>query len=119
MFRKFVFYLTLILLCGLTIGNASIEVGYLFLGDNGPFTKPALEFAKNTFNTTQLAKKDINSAKLKQYAVVWWNEGDSDPGPLSGAEIDALVDYAESGGAILLTGKAFSYATPMGRSHIE
>ncbi|MCY4402453.1 MAG: hypothetical protein OXD54_07750 [Candidatus Poribacteria bacterium] len=114
MIKKIVFCLTIILFCGLNIGNTEIEVGFLYLGENGPFTKPALEFAKDTFNTTQLAKKDINSAKLKQFGVVWWNEGDSDPGPLSGAEIDALLDYAESGGAILLTGKAFSYATPMG-----
>lgn len=114
MYRKLVFCLTIILFCGLNIGNAAVEVGFLFLGENGPFTKPALEFAKDTFNTTQLAKKDINSAKLKQYAVVWWNDGDTDPGELSNAEIDALLDYAESGGAILLTGGAVRYVTTMG-----
>ena len=48
MYRKLVFCLTILLLCGLTIGNAAVEVGFLFLGENGPFTKPALEFAKDT-----------------------------------------------------------------------
>lgn len=117
MFRKFVFFLTLILLCGLTItiGNAVVvEVGFLYLGENGPFSKPALEFAKDTFSTTELGKGDIKSAKFKKYAVVWWNEGDTDPGELSNAEIDAFLDYAESGGAILLTGSAVRYATTIG-----
>ncbi|RKU18143.1 hypothetical protein C6501_03070 [Candidatus Poribacteria bacterium] len=102
------------LICGLNLGNANVEVGFLYLGDNGPFTKPALEFAKETFRTTQLAKKDLNSATLKKYAVVWWHEGDTDPGDLSNAEIDAFLDYAESGGAILLTGGAVRYVTTMG-----
>ncbi len=119
MHRKLIFCLTFILICGLNLGNANVEVGYLYLGDNGPFTKPALEFAKETFKTTELGKGDIKSDKFKKFAVVWWNEGDSDPGPLSNAEIDAFLDYVESGGAVLLTGKAFSYATPMGLENAQ
>ncbi|MDE0315514.1 MAG: hypothetical protein OXM61_11470 [Candidatus Poribacteria bacterium] len=120
MFRKFLFCLTLMLICGLNLGNAAVvEVGFLYLGDNGPFTKPAMEFAKDTFKTTELGKGDIKSDKLKNFAVVWWNEGDSDPGALSNAELDAFMDYAESGGALLLTGKAFSYATPMGLENAQ
>lgn len=119
MYKKFLFCLTLMLICGLNLGNANVEVGFLYLGDNGPFTKPALEFAKDTFKTTELGKGDIKSDKFKNFAVVWWNEGDSDPGPLSNAEIDAFLDYVESGGAVLLTGKAFSYATPMGLENAQ
>lgn len=119
MYKKFLFCLTLMLICGLNLGNANIEVGYLYLGDNGPFTKPALEFAKDTFSTTELGKGDIKSDKFKNFAVVWWNEGDTDPGALSNAEIDAFMNYAESGGAILLTGWAIRYATPMGLEDAE
>lgn len=114
MLKKGIICLTLILCCGLNLGNAEITLGYLFLGDNGPYTKPALEFAEDTFTTTVLGKGDIKSDSLKNYAVVWWNEGDSDPGALSQAELNAFLDYAESGGALLLTGRAFSYITPMG-----
>ena len=120
MYRIFLFCLTLMLICGLNVGNAAVvEVGFLYLGDNGPFTKPAMEFAKDTFKTTVLGKGDIKSDKLKNFAVVWWNEGDSDPGALTNAELDAFMDYAESGGALLLTGKAFSYATPMGLENAQ
>jgi hypothetical protein len=107
------------LICGLNLETAAVEVGFLYLGDNGPFTKPALEFAKDTFKTTELGKADIKSDTFKKFAVVWWNEGDSDPGALSNAEIDAFMNYAESGGAVLLTGKAFSYATPMGLENAQ
>ena len=114
MYRKLVFCLTLMLICGLNIGNAAVELGFLYLGEDGPFTAPALEFAEDTYSTTELGKNDLNSSKFKNFAVVWWHEGDSDPGALSDAEIDAFLDYAESGGAVLLTGWAFRYATPMG-----
>ncbi len=114
MHKKIIIYLTLMLICGLNVVNAALEVGFLYLGDNGDFTKPALEFAKDSFSTTELGKNDIKSATLKNYGVVWWHEGDTDPGELSNAEIDALLDYAESGGALLFTGRAFSYVTPMG-----
>ena len=119
MYRKLVFCLTLMLICGLNIGNAAVELGFVYLGDNGPFTSPALEFAEKTYSTTQLGKNDLNSSKFKNFAVVWWHEGDSDPGALSNAEIDAFLDYAESGGAVLLTGWAIRYATPMGLEDVE
>lgn len=118
MYRKTTICLILLLICGLNTAIA-FEVGFLSLGDNGAFTAPALEFAKETFKTTQLAKSDIKSAIFKKFGVVWWHDGDSDPGELSKAELDAFIDYAESGGAVLLTGKAFSYATPMGLEDAE
>lgn len=114
MYRILIISLTLILICGLNLGLARLELGYLYLGDNGPYTKPALEFAEDTFSTTVLGKGDIKSGRLKNFAVVWWNEGDTDPGALSKGELDAFLDYAESGGALLFTGRAFSYVTPMG-----
>ena len=114
MLKNGIICLTLILLCGLNLGLARLELGYLYLGDNGPFTKPALEFAQDTFSTKVLGKDDIKSDRLKNYAVVWWNEGDTDPGELSNAEKNSLLDYANSGGAILLTGVAVRYATAMG-----
>ena len=114
MYRIVIFCLTLMLFCGLNSVNAQLELGYLYLGNKGPYTKPALEFAKDTYNTTELGKGDIKSDTFKKYAVVWWNEGDTDPGALSKAEIDAFLDYAESGGAVLLTGWAIRYATPLG-----
>ena len=119
MYRKFLFCLTLTLICGLNLGNASVEVGFLYLGDNGPFTKPAMEYAKDAFSTTVLGKGDIKSDKFKRFAVVWWHEGDTDPGKLSNAEIDAFLNYAESGGAVLLTAWAIRYATPMGLEDVE
>ena len=113
MYRKTTICLILLLICGLNTGS-SFEVGFLYLGDNGDFTKPALGFSKETFKTTQLTKSDIKSATFKRFGVVWWHDGDSDPGTLSQGELDAFIDYSETGGAVLLTGKAFSYATPMG-----
>lgn len=119
MLKKGIIYLTLILLCGLNLGLARLELGYLYLGEKGPFTKPALEFAEDTFSTSVLGKDDIKSDRLKKFAVVWWNEGDTDPGDLSKAEIDAFMDYAESGGAILLTGGAVRYVTTMGLENAQ
>lgn len=113
-FRQIVFCLTFLLFFGITISNAAVEVGFIYLGDKGDFTEPALEFAEKTFKTTQLAKADLKSATFKQFGVVWWHDGDADPGGLSNAEIDAFINYAESGGAVLLTGAAIRYATPLG-----
>ncbi|MCY3720683.1 hypothetical protein F4X88_06425 [Candidatus Poribacteria bacterium] len=112
--RQMVFCLTFLLLCGMSIGNAAMEVGFICLGDKGNFTEPALAFAEKTFKTKQLAKADLQSATFKQFGVIWWHDGDSDPGGLSNAEIDAFLDYAESGGAVLLTGAAIRYATLLG-----
>ena len=35
---------------------------------------------RKTFKTKQLAKADLKSNTFKQFAVVWWHEGDTDPG---------------------------------------
>ena len=112
--RQTVFCLTFFLLCGICISTAAVEVGFICLGDKGNFTEPALAFVEKTFKTKQLAKADLQSATFKQFGVIWWHDGDSDPGGLSNAEIDAFLDYAESGGAVLLTGAAIRYATLLG-----
>ena len=111
---KIAICLTFLLFFSITIGNAAVEVGFIYLGDNGPFTEPALQFAEDTFRTDVLAKADLRSETFKQFGVVWWHEGDSDPGELTGAQIDAFLDYAESGGAVLLTGWAIRHATNFG-----
>ena len=113
-FRQTVFCLTFLLVFGISIGNAAMEVGFIYLGDKGPFTSPALEFSEKAFQTEQLAKADLKSNKFKEFGVIWWHEGDSDPGELSDAEIGAFLDYAESGGAVLLTGWAIRHATNFG-----
>ena len=117
--RKIVIYLTFLLCFGISMGNAAVEVGFINLGKEGDFTAPALEFAEKTFKTKQLAKADLKSDTFKQFAVVWWHDGDEDPGGLSDAEINAFMDYAESGGAVLLTGAAIRYATPLGLENAE
>ncbi|MBD3183631.1 hypothetical protein GF312_15175 [Candidatus Poribacteria bacterium] len=94
-------------------------LGFIFMGDDGPFTEPALEFALRDFDTVELSRDDLTDVDLSQFAVLWWHEGDSDPGALSDGEIQAFLDYAESGGAILLTGWAIRYATPMGLEDVE
>ena len=114
MFRQIIFCLTFLLLCSISIGNAAVEVGFVYLGDNGPFTSPALKFAEDTFRTETLGKADLKGDKFKQFGVIWWHEGDTDPGELSAGEIDAFLDYAESGGAVLLTGWAIRHATNFG-----
>ena len=113
-FRQIVFCLTFLLLCSISISNAAVEVGFIYLGDKGPFTSPALDFAKKAFKTKQLAKADLKSNTFKEFGVIWWHEGDTDPGELSPAEIGAFMDYAESGGAVLLTGWAIRHATNFG-----
>ena len=104
----------ILLLLVATIFGASASkntaLGYISLGDIGPFTEPALEFAEETFSTTVLGGFGDD---LTQFAVVWWHDGDVDPGVPSDADIAAILDYTESGGAMLLTGAAIKYATEL------
>lgn len=95
------------------------KLGFIYMGDNGPFTELALEFAEETFDTTVLEQKSLTTVDLRRYAVVWWHEGDTDPGALTNKELKAFLDYAEAGGAILLTGWAIRYATPLGLEDAE
>ena len=113
-FRQIVFCLTFLFFFAISIGNTAVEVGFVYLGDEGPFTAPALAFAEKTFKTKLLAKADLKSNTFKEFGVIWWHEGDTDPGELAPAEIDAFMDYAESGGAVLLTGWAIRHATNFG-----
>ena len=73
-----------------------------------------MEFAEKAFKTELISQADLKSDKFKQFGVIWWHEGDTDPGELSDPEIDAFLDYAESGGAVLLTGWAIRHATNFG-----
>ena len=114
MIRKVTLMSLILFILIVSTDAAPLDVGFVILGDEGPFTKLAVEFSEKTFNTDRLERNDLNSGTFKQYAVVWWHDGDSDPGPLKNPEIDAFLDYAESGGAILLTGWAIRYATALG-----
>jgi len=95
------------------------KVGFIAMGDKGPFTEPALQFAQKKLNATLLDRKDISFGNFSKYAVVWWHDGDSDPGALKEQEIKAFVDYGKAGGAVLLTAWAIRYATPMGLENVE
>ena len=87
------------------VGDSSLKVGFITLGEKGAFTKLALGFAKDTFQTQELKRGDLKSATFKDYGVIWWHDGDTDGG-VKDAEIKAFTDYAKAGGAILLTGWA-------------
>jgi len=98
---------------------AAEGVGIMSLGDEGPFTAPALDFATGDLGAEHIDRAELKGDDLRRYSVVWWHDGDSDPGPLSDAEMTALLDYAEAGGSILLTAWAIRYATPMGLEDAE
>jgi hypothetical protein len=108
----------------LLIGISSLlayvpTVAFISMGDNGPFTDPAMKFAQKAFNAQVLTRKDLGKVDFKKFAVVWWHDGDSDPGALNDQELKVFTDYADSGGAILLTSWAIRYATPMGLEEAE
>ena len=103
----------LVLLMGVVFGasaSKNTNLGYISLGDIGPFTEPAMEFAEEAFSTTLLEGFD----NLTQFGVVWWHDGDVDPGALPNADIAAILEYTESGGAMLLTGAAIKQVTALG-----
>jgi hypothetical protein len=109
-----VFGIILVLLTGAIFSASASKattLGYISLGDVGPFTEPALAFAEAAFNTTVLG--DFG-ADLAQFDAIWWHEGDSDHEGLSDADIAAILDFTESGGGMLLTGAAVRYATVLG-----
>jgi hypothetical protein len=89
-------------------------IAIMALGEEGPFTAPAVDFAIDDLNAEQIGRADMKGDGLRGFSVVWWHDGDTDPGELADAEIEGLVSYAEAGGSILLTGWAIRYATPMG-----
>ena len=117
MFRKLLIIISLVTVF-IRIGNSATKVGFVTLGENGPFTKLALNFAKDTFQTQKLNRGDLKSATFKDYGVIWWHDGDSDGG-VKDLEIKAFTEYAEDGGAILLTGWAIRSATDMGLEDAE
>ncbi|MAF13098.1 hypothetical protein CMK11_21815 [Candidatus Poribacteria bacterium] len=101
-----------LILTGATAAAQGIAI--MALGDEGPFTAPAIDFAMADLDATRIDRGDLKGDDLRRFGVVWWHDGDTDPGALSDGEIDALVNYAEAGGSILLTAWAIRYATPMG-----
>jgi len=116
---SFVIMLSLSLAIAFSASAIKPKIAFIFMGDDGPFTKPALDFASKTFDTTVLDRQGLTKTDLKKFSVVWWHEGDSDPGALTDQEIKAFMDYAKSGGEVLLTAWAIRYATPMGLEAAE
>ena len=55
-FRQIVFCLTFLVCFGISMGDTAVEVGFIYLGDNGDFTAPALAFAEKTFKTEATLK---------------------------------------------------------------
>jgi hypothetical protein len=103
----------------LATGVHAQGIGVMALGDEGPFTAPALDFATDDLGADLIDRAELRGDDLRRYSVVWWHDGDTDPGALSDAEMSALLGYAEAGGSILLTGWAIRYATPMGLEDAE
>ena len=66
--RQMVFCLTFLLLCGISIGNAAVEVGFIYLGDKGDFTAPALEFAEKTFKNRTTRESRLEE---RHFQTVW------------------------------------------------
>ncbi len=119
--KKYMIWLTPALLMGIVCVAmaAAPKVAFIYMGDSGPFTEPALEFAEKAFDTTVLERNALTATDLTRFAVLWWHEGDTDPGALTPQEIDAFLDYARAGGAVLLSAWAIRYATPMGLEDVE
>jgi len=89
-----------------------------FIGDDaafGDFNNTALEWSQEAFQTDLIAPQDLSGADLTKYAVLWWQDGDTDPTALlDKSATDALLEYIESGGALLLSSAAEKLATPLG-----
>jgi len=89
-----------------------------FIGDEGTFgdyNKTALKWAKATFATEVIKPGDLSKTALTNFAVLCWQDGDSDPRGLIGdGEKKALKAYLNGGGAILLSSAAELLANDLG-----
>lgn len=89
-----------------------------FIGDEGTFgvfNKGALKWAKATYTTTVIATDRVEREDLTRYAVVWWQDGDTDPnGLLTGGAKKTLNDYVKKGGTLLLSSAAEMLANGLG-----
>jgi hypothetical protein len=99
------------------LANAQ-NVTLAFIGDKGTFldfNNTALDWAVNTYQAKLIAPQDLAKTDLTRYAVLWWQDGDTDPTALLDKSTkDALMKYIESGGSLLLSSAAEKLATPLG-----
>lgn len=109
------------IVCGIVLaGNAAfaqkIVVG--FIGDQGTFgahNKGALKYAEATFDSKVIPTGNVAKEPLTNYAVLWWHDGDTDPtGLVDGAVKNALNDYLNAGGTLLLSAAAEKLANEIG-----
>lgn len=106
-----------VLLLGVTALSFGGGVKIAFIGEKGAFgehDKEAHEWAKNELSATLLDPADVPNRDLTEFAVLWWHEGDNDPGTLDEAVKKAILDYLEKGGTLLLSAAAEKYASDMG-----
>ncbi|HID55205.1 TPA: DUF4960 domain-containing protein [Candidatus Poribacteria bacterium] len=80
----------------------------------GEHDKPAYEWAKDELNATLLDPADIPKVDLTGFVVLWWHEGDNDPGTMDEEVKKAILDYLEKGGTLLLSAAAEKYASDLG-----
>jgi len=103
-------------LSGLSSGAVNISIG--FIGDEtafGDHNNAAFEWAEENFVTALISPDDLAAEDLTQYAVLWWQDGDTDPnGLMTDNVIGALIGYLDSGGSLLLSSAAEMLATPLG-----
>jgi hypothetical protein len=89
-----------------------------FIGDKGTFldfNNNAFAWAEKTFQAKLIAPQDITKTDLTKYAVLWWQDGDTDPTALlDKSTSSALMKYIESGGSLLLSSAAEKLATALG-----
>ncbi|MDQ1329336.1 MAG: hypothetical protein QG641_2625 [Candidatus Poribacteria bacterium] len=93
------------------------QVTVAFIGDKGTFldnNKAANEWAQKTYKSPLIAPGDISKTDLTKYAVVWWHDGDTDPTAQIKDCKDALNNYIQSGGTLLLSAAAEKLATDLG-----
>lgn len=102
------------------LGNIAISqtISLAFIGDKGAlgdYSKPALEWAEKNYGAILIHPDDVSKTDLTRYTVVWWHDGDNDPTPLATkTTINALNDYIQKGGAVLLSAAAEKLATDLG-----
>ncbi len=90
-----------------------------FIGDDGSFmgggpNEEAYEWAKNQLGVTLVDPDDIPELNLTQFPVLWWQEGDRDPGMIGEAVKESILDYLEKGGTLLLSAVAEKFANELG-----
>jgi hypothetical protein len=100
-----------------TVASAqTIRLG--FIGDEGAFgdfNKTALKWAKAQYATEVIKPSDLSKTALTNFAVLWWQDGDTDPQGLMGDPgKKALKAYLDGGGTILLSSAAERLANELG-----